>query len=313
MPADCQTIEWLLSGDPAIRWQTLRDLTGASKRAVAAARAEVAASGWGARLVALQAPDGEWGGGIYTPKWTSTTYTMLLLRDMGLPARHPQALKACALLLDRGVSADGGIDFWRSRQSETCVTGMVLSIAARAGVRDARLERLAGNLLNEQMPDGGWNCQRSRGATHSSFHTTILALEALTDYGRTSGGSRAAVSAAAARGREFLAVHRLFRSHRTGEIVKPAMLRFSFPAQWHYDVLRALDHFRDAGAGRDPRLAEAIALVEKRRSADGRWNVAGGYAGREHFRMEETGHPSRWNTLRALRVLGWWYAEPALT
>lgn len=297
-----------MEGDPAIRWQTLRDLASVPPAAAARERRRVAREGWGARILALQEPDGQWGGGVYTPKWTSTTYTMLLLRAFGLPARHPAALKGCALLLDRGVYRDGGINFWspRYRQSEACVTGMVLSIAAFFACDDERLEVLAAHLLARQMRDGGWNCQDGRGATHASFHTTISVLEALRDYETFRPGRAGAVRDAQARGREFLAAHRLFRSHRTGQVVNDAMTRFAFPPRWHYDVLRALDYFRECGTGRDARLSEAIEIVRRRRKTDGRWVLQNRYPGRTFFDMETVGQPSRWNTLRALRVLHWW-------
>ncbi len=299
---------WLLEGDPAIRWQTLADLCGADAQTVARERARVAEKGWGASLLALQDPGGTWAGGLYTPKWTSTTYTLLLLRSLGLPAGNEQALAGCRLLLGAGLFRDGGINLWRKtyKNSETCVTGMALSVSAFFGLRDARLETLAGYLLHEQMRDGGWNCRRFRGATHSSFHTTISVLEALLDYQRLDPPCRAELGEAQSRGREFLLRHRLFRSHRTGEVVDPAMTRFAFPARWHYDILRALDYFREADAERDPRLEEAVGMVRKREQPGGRWTLPRGYPGRVFFEMENAGAPSRWNTLRAVRVLRWW-------
>jgi hypothetical protein len=301
-------MDWPLEGDPAIRWQTLRDLLGARPAVVATERRRVAREGWGARILALQQADGQWGGGIYTPKWTSTAYTMLMLRGLGLPARHPAALKACALLLDRGLYHDGGINFWvrTYSHSEACVTGMVLSIAACFHYDDGRLDRLAEHLLARQMPDGGWNCRDRGGATHASFHTTISVLEALRDYESLRPSQSAAARAAQARGREFLLAHRLFRSHRTGAVVDSAMTRFAFPARWHYDILRALDYFRECRADRDPRLSEAVEIVRRRRRPDGRWLLQNRYPGKTFFEMEAAGLPSRWNTLRALRVLRWW-------
>src|SRR5687767_12961522 len=187
-PRTDRAIQWLLDGDPAIRWQTLRDLVGAGDRTVERERRKVARDGWGARLLARQDPEGTWAGGkssdggLYSPKWISTTYTMLLLRDLGLPSTNRQARKACTLLLDRGLQRDGGINYgWRG-QSETCITGMVLSILSYFEYDDDRLEILADHLLGEQMPDGGWNCQRRYGATHSSVHTTISVLEGLRLY-----------------------------------------------------------------------------------------------------------------------------------
>jgi hypothetical protein len=306
---------WLLGGDPAIRWQVLRDVVGAAASPVERERQRVAREGWGARLLARQDPQGTWAGGLssdgglYSPKWISTTYTMLLLRDFGLPATNRQARKACPLLLDQGLQRDGGINYgWRGR-SETCITGMVLSILSYFEVDDDRLDTLAEYLLQQQMPDGGWNCMRDHGATHASVHTTISVLEGLRLYELHRRRKVGAVRAAQASGREFLLVHRLFRSHRTGAIIKPIFVRFSFPPRWHYDILRALDHFQAAGARRDHRLTEAMEIVRNKQRDDGRWPLENRYKGKAYFQLERLGAPSRWNTLRALRVLRWWEAR----
>ena len=311
-----RVVEWLLAGDPAIRWQTLRDLLGAPPRTVQRERDRISLQGWGARLLARQGSDGRWAGGqssdggLYLPKWISTTYTMLTLRDFGLPETNGQARKACNLLFEEGLQPNGGIAYgsWAKRypRGETCVTGMVLSILSYFDYPDTRLGTIASHLLAEQMSDGGWNCRREKGATHSSVHTTISVLEALQHYERYGGRPRRAVQAARRRAREFLLLHRLFRSHRTGAIMKSEFTRFVFPPRWHYDILRALDHFQAAGAPRDPRLEEAIEIVRSRRRPDGRWLLENGYRGKTYFDLERLGAPSRWNTLRALRVLKWW-------
>jgi hypothetical protein len=271
----------------------------------------VARKGWGARLLARQDPEGTWAGGsssdggLYHPKWTSTTYTMLLLRDFGLPATNAQARRACTLLLEKGLQKDGGINYGWS-PSETCVTGMVLSILSSFEVDDDRLDTIADHLLDQQMADGGWNCRRRFGATHASVHTTISVLEGLRQYELSRRRRLGAVRTAQRLGREFLLVHRLFRSHRTGKVIKPIFLRFSFPPRWHYDILRALDYFQAVNAPRDPRLAEAIDIVRSTRGGDGRWRLQNCYKGKTYFELERPGAPSRWNTLRALRVLKWW-------
>ena len=271
--------------------------------------------GWGQRLLAKQDPAGTWAGGkssdhgLYHPKWTSTTYTMLLLRDFGLPASNRQARKACALLLDQGLQRDGGINYGWWGVSETCVTGMVLSILSAFEYDDDRLEGVVDHLLKQQMPDGGWNCRRRRGATHSSVHTTISALEGLRYYELHRGQKLAAVRSAQHQAREFLLMHRLFRSDRTGEVIKPIFIRFSFPPRWHYDILRALDYFQSVNAPRDSRLDEAIDIVRNARDEEGRWPLQNVYKGKTYFQMERVGGPSRWNTLRALRTLKWWDRE----
>jgi hypothetical protein len=294
----------------------MRDLLAGGERAIERERARVSRNGWGARLLSRQDPAGTWAGrkasdgGLYSPKWISTTYTMLTLRDFGLAPSNRRAQRACKLLVDGGLQSDGGVNYgtWAkwTRRSETCVTGMVLSIVSYFQYEDARLDTLARYLLEQQMPDGGWNCQRAAGATHSSVHTTISVLEGLRNYEPHRGSLLPAVREAQRRGREFLLVHRLFRSHRTGEIMKPAFLRFSFPPRWHYDILRALDHFQAVNAPCDARLEDAIDVVRRSRRPDGRWNLRNRYPGRTYFEMERVGEPSRWNTLRALRVLKWW-------
>ena len=313
--ADDPTTSWLLDGDPSVRWQAWRDLVGAPARTVARERNKVASEGWGARLLEKQGRDGRWAGGragkaspdggLYTPKWISTTYTMLQLRDFGLPAGNAAARKACKLLLDRGIQRDGGIGYGFWKVSETCVTGMTLSILSYFEHDDDRLDLIVQHLLRRQMPDGGWNC-RLPDATHASVHTTISALEGLRHYELLRGHRDAAVSAALQRGREFLLAHRLFRSHRTGRVMKPEFTRLAFPPRWHYDILRALDHFQSVDAPRDKRLGDAIDVLREKQNADGRWPLEYEYRGKTWFRLERVGAPSRWNTLRALRVLKWW-------
>jgi hypothetical protein len=306
-------IDWLLAGDPAIRWQVLRDLTDAPARTVARERRAVGAGNdWAARLLARQGADGRWAadqggnGGLYTPKWTSTTYTMLLLRDCGLAAPNASATRACAQLLAHGRQDDGGIGYGPRTASETCITGMVLSIVSAFAFDDDRVDHIVDHLLEHQLADGGWNCRWRQGPTHSSVNTTISALEGLRCFTAHRPYKARLVQAAAQRGREFLLVHHLYRSHRTGRVMKPEFTRFVFPPRWHYDVLRALDHFRDVDAPRDARLEDAIALVHAAQHADGRWRLRYAYRGSTYFTMERVGAPSRWNTLRALRVLRWW-------
>jgi hypothetical protein len=303
-------VEWLMDGDPSIRWQVLRDLKRAAASTVSREQRRVAQEGWGAQLLQLQDADGRWAGGIYNPKWTSTTYTMVLLRSFGLRAGHTQAMHSCQVLLDAGFWRDGGINYYpRSyERSETCISSMILAVLAWFGLDDSRVDSLAEHVIAQQMADGGWNCRAMEGyggATHGSFHTTISALEALLEYERFRPQHAPTARDSQARGREFLLAHRLFRSHRTGKMVKPEFTRLAFPSRWHYDVLRGLDYFRDCDAPRDERLTDAVSLVEQRRAADGLWRLQNRHPGRIFFELERVGKPSRWNTLRAMRVLRW--------
>lgn len=301
MVDDSLTVAWLLEGDPAIRWQALRDLLDAPGPEVAAVRARVATEGWGRDLLERQDPAGTWAGGLYGPKWTSTTYTLLLLWRCGLPPGTPAARRAVALLWDGARYFDGGLTPSRTIDvPEACVTSMYVGLARYFGYDHPRVDAATAWLLANQLPDGGWNCEMPRtGSTHGSFHTSISALEALAEV----GGEPA--TAAMERGREFFLAHRLYRSHRDGAVVHPAFTRLSFPPRWHFDVLRGLDHFQAAGVPWDDRLADAVDVVASKRRRDGTWPVQNKHAGRVWFDMETTGGPSRWNTLRALRALRW--------
>ena len=300
-------LNWLLEGDQSIRWQALQGFTNSPQSKILSERKKVASVGWGAKLLSYQNANGMWADSLYSRKWISTTYTMMLLKNLGLMPGHKQAIKACKVLLDEGLYEDGGINyFYQYNHSETCVTGIVLSILAYFLFDDPRIKSLGTHLLKQQRQDGGWNCLSYKGATHSSFHTTINVLEGLKEYRVNYELNTKAISNSIKRGIEFLLTHKLFRSHRAGNIVDSKMTRFSFPTGWRYDILRALDFFQDVNAPKDERMKEAIELVLKRRENNGKWKLQNLHAGRYFFEMEEVGKPSRWNTIRALRVLKWW-------
>ncbi len=231
---------WLLNGDPAIRWQTRRDLLGEPPEAYEPDRARVATEGWGARLLGRQDPAGTWANALYSPKWTSTTYTLLLLRHLGLSPENPQARRGCELLLNTGFYRDGGINLFKSfKHSETCVTGMILALLGYFRSPDDRLHRIAEHLLGQQMADGGWNCEQPKGATHGSFHTTISVLEGLREYALLHPARATALSDAVTRGPRVpadppavpFAPHR--RSGRSGDGAHhlPAVLALRLPAR----------------------------------------------------------------------------------
>lgn len=299
VPDRTQTIEWLLEGDPAIRWQTLRDLIRADESLWKSEQERVANEGWGARLLSHQDEDGRWTPRLYGKKWISTTYTMVLLRQMGLPRSDPRALKSCHLFLKEGQGT--------RRNSETCINGLVLTLLYWFDVEDRLREPVLGYLLGKQLEDGGWNCDGH--SRHGSFHTTSSALEALRECAVAGAPNIAEIETAEARGREFFLQHRMFRSHRTGDVVSERFLRFSFPPRWHYDVLRGLDYFWSSGSLSDPRLQDAIDLVVQKQDEDGRWPLQQRWPGETWFEMETVGEPSRWNTLRAMRILDGWAGE----
>lgn len=296
---DADTLNWLLDSDPAIRWQVMRDLTDEHPDTVAAERSRVANEGWGARLLDLQADDGQWGGGAYTPKWTSTTYTLLLLRHLGIDPDDPKMRSAADRVTDRVRMGRDDLPFFEY-VGETCIAGMCLALSSYfVGGEGARI----GWLLEEQRDDGGWNCDW--GSERGSFNTTITALEGLVEYERSVGGD-SAVSRARTRGHEFLMERRLMYRLSNGELINKRWLLMSFPPRWHYDVLRALDYLADAGVAPNGRCDDAAELIRGKQSKDGTWPLQGRHAGKVHFEMEEgSGKPSRWNTLRASRVLRW--------
>jgi hypothetical protein len=300
------TVEWLLDGDASIRWQTKRDLLDAPPVEVAAERALVATTGWGKQLLDRQDPYGTWANGLYSPKWTSTTYTLLLLRHCGLNPRHPAALRGVERLWNGARYFDGGLTAAISIDApEACIVSMYTALARYFGYDNPRVEDATHWLLGNQLDDGGWNCRTVRfGDRHSSFHTTISALEALAEI-NTSEHTRPEVATALARGREFFLNHRLHKSHRDGAVVHPAFTKLSFPPRWHYDVLRGLDHIASVNSRWDERYLDALDLLVERQRKDGTWPVQHKHTGEVWFDMEKTGSPSRWNTLRALRVIRW--------
>jgi hypothetical protein len=305
--------DWLLDSDPSIRWQAMRDLTSAPADEVAAERERVATEGLGAHLLALQADDGRWSGAAWNRGWDSTMHVLTLLRYFGLDPASAQARRALALVRDQvtwqgcGPKECDGNAFFEG-EIEPCINGQVVAAGAYFG---QDVSSIIERLLAEQLPDGGWNCE-APDSTRSSFNTTICVLEALLDYERTGGGTPE-VTGARLRGQEYLLERRLFRRLSTGEVIErdrksaAAWTRFAFPAWWHYDVLRGLEYLCSAGVTADERMADAIELVEAKRDADGRWPLETRHPGVMPVDLGEVeGQPSRWNTLRSLRVLRWY-------
>jgi hypothetical protein len=306
------SLDWLLDSDPAIRWQVLRDLADAPPDVVAAERARVATSGWGARLLALRDDDGQWAGGACFPApgrrtgragqpWISTFPTLDLLRDFGLDPSSAEAVDAIRLVRDNCRWEYAGERFFDG-EVEPCINGRTVALGAYFG---QDVEQIVRRLLGEQLDDGGWNCEAENGSVRSSFATTLCVLDGLLAFERA--GATPETTAARRRGEDYLLERRLFRRLSTGEVVDPAWLSFSYPPRWHYDVLRALDYFRRAGDPPDSRVDEAVELVRSKRQPDGSWLLESTHPGEVHFALEDgDGRPSRWNTLRALRVLRWY-------
>lgn len=305
------TIVWLLDSDPAIRWQTMRDLTAASAEALSLERARIPQLGLGAEILACQQPDGAWRRDG-APAWLTTLFTLQLLRATGIDPAHP-AVQAATARLEAGLRWNDQGGCWELRSPETggntffqgevepCINGGALAVGSYFG---RPTESLARRLLHDQLEDGGWNCEAPK-STRSSFHTTICVLEGLLEYERAVGSSPE-VTASRQRGEDYLLRRSLFRRLSTGEIANREFLAFAYPPRYHYDVLRALDYFRSTGLTPDARVAAAMHVIESKRQADGRWLLDACYdEGNAVSLQERVGEPSRWNTLRALRIVRW--------
>lgn len=303
MTTDKRVIDWLLEGDVAIRYQTHRDLLGRERPDL---RRRIAQEGWGKRFLDCRYRDGSWGEGFYRPKWTSSHYTLLDLKTLGILPDHPLIRESVHRIILDEKGEDGGIDPSATiGKSDVCINGMFLNYACYFGEPQEGLCSVVDFVLRQQMHDGGFNCRKNRtGARHSSLHSTLSVLEGILEYSRNGYEYRVdELEKAAVEAREFILRHRFFRSDRTGRIIRPEFLRLSFPPRWKYNILRALDYFRDAGIPADERMSDALGEIQFRRRADGRWPLHAAHPGKVHFVMETGRSPSRWNTLIALRVL----------
>jgi hypothetical protein len=308
MDAHDEVTEWLLAQDPAVRWQVRRDLLDEPAEAVAAERARVATEGWGARILAAQDEQGYWGGAVYghERERNSVMWSVQLLRMLGATPEAEPVRGAIERVRDGVVWDEGDRLPYFSGEVEECVNGGVLAASAYFGVLGEGSERIVGMLLEQRLPDGGWNCEPAEESQRSSFDSTLCVLEGLLAYERAIGSTDSSIAEARRTGEEYLFERSLFRRRSTGEVANGRYLNFSFPTYWFYDVLRALDYFRDARPAADPRLEPALDALVEQRESDGRWSAGERWPGRDAYEIDAApGEPSPWNTLRALRVLRW--------
>ncbi len=300
---DDQLIAWLLEGDVAVQYQIQRDLLASEQPLL---RDRIATEGWGAQFLGFRKKEGHWGRAFYQPKWISTHYTLLDLKHLGISPTIHAIKESIAFVLQNHKGEDGGINpSGTIKQSDVCINGMFLNYASYFGIRESGLISIVDFLIAAQMPDGGFNCQSNRkGAVHSSLHSTISVLEGFLEYTANGYSYRAPeLNQIEIEAREFILQHKLFRSDRTGEIIDKRMLMLSYPSRWRYDILRALDYFQFAGVKYDRRMKDALDVLKKKRRKDNKWPLQAKHPGQVHFEMEKSREPSRWNTLRALRVL----------
>ena len=298
-----EIIFWLLEGDVSIQYQVHRDLLNVERKEL---QTRIATEGWGALYLSRRNPDGHWGQKFYQPKWTSSHYTLLDLRNLCISSDCGEIQETLDLIFKTEKGPDGGIRPIGSVQaSDVCINGMFLNYASYFGVAADKLESVVDFILSQLMPDGGFNCMANRsGAVHSSLHSTLSVLEGITEYELNGYQYRLKeLQLARQSSLEFILIHRLFLSDKTGKVIRPEFLRLPFPGRWKYDILRALDYFQYAGVDWDDRMGQAMQVLLKKRNKDLSWNVQAKHPGQVHFEMEKAGRPSRWNTLRALRVL----------
>ena len=313
-------LAWLLDADVALRWQIERDLVGAPQEVWGATRARIATDGFGARLLALQDPDGQWAGGSFFPRdfdfhgpeaaegagqpWTATTWTLNTLRDWGLDAT---ALTGTADLLAANSRWDyNNLPYWGG-EVDCCINAYTLANGVWLG---ADVAGIAQWFLDHRMADGGWNCEWVEGSTRSSFHSTLNSLKGLLYYEAATGGCDE-LRAARRSGEQYLLQRRLLRTLSTGELVGPWATRFAYPCRWIYSVLNAAEYFRAAalrdGIAPDSRLADAIEVIHAARRPEGTWLQEHRHRGRVWFEIDvPPGEPSKWLTFYGTRVLSWW-------
>lgn len=298
-----QIVDWLLKGDVSIQYQVYRDLLGSERPLL---RERIATEGWGAKFLGYRNIEGYWGRGFYQVKWISSHYTILDLKNLCISPEKPDIVESVLIILQNHKGDDGGINPSKTiPQSDICIDGMFLNYASYFKIDEDGLRSVVDIIIDQQMHDGGFNCRANReGAVHSSLHSTISVLEGIQEYAANNYTYRLEeLTQIAVEAREFILQHRLFLSDRTGEIIDKRMLMLSYPSRWRYDILRAFDYFQSAGIPYDPRMQPALDVLWKKQRKDNRWPVQARHPGLTHFDMENTGDPSRWNTLRALRVL----------
>ncbi len=300
---DSKFIEWLLQGDVSIQYQVYRDLLSEDRKDL---QERIASEGWGAKFLSSRNTNGHWGRGFYQPKWISSHYTLLDLRNLCISRDVTPIRQSIDIIADNEKSEDGGVNPAESiKESDVCVNGMFLSYAAYFKISSGKLKSIIDFVLSQHMKDGGFNCRLNRsGAVHSSLHSTISVLEGISEYKQNGYTYKLKeLENAQKAGIEFILRHQLFISDRTGEVINKNFLKFVYPYRWKYDILRALDYFQRAQIEWDERMKPAIEVLLKKRNKDGTWNARAKYAGEVHFEMEKAGQPGRWNTLRGLRVL----------
>ena len=298
-------IKWLLEGDISIQYQAHRDLLKSDIVVLKNLKSRIGKEGFAKRLLELQKDDGHWGYGFYQPKWTSSHYTLLELRYLELN-KTDSITKILNKIVSECINFDGGITPSKTKfGSDVCINGMFLNYACYFGIEEKRIESIVDFIIEQQLPDGGFNCNFNRiGARHSSLHSTLSVLEGIEEYILNGYNYQVdKLKKIKSEAIEFILIHRLYKSDYTGEIIKKTMTNIAYPPRWKYDILKALDYFYHAGIPYDNRMEDSINLLKKKMNKDGIWPHQGRHKGAVHFDMEPNSRKSRFNTIRALRVL----------
>jgi hypothetical protein len=302
---DKNILGWLLKGDVSVQYQVHRDILQSGKNKINSLQRRISREGWGKAILSKQRSDGHWGRGFYQPKWTSSHYTLLDLKNLGISPNAAGTHKALSCIIKNEKSSDGGVNPAKTiSQSDVCVNGMFLNYASYFNQKESDLISIVDFILSQHMPDGGFNCcYNHSGAKHSSLHSTISVIEGICEYKKRGYTYRVnELNLAEEKSKKFILKHKLFKSDRTGKIINKKMLMLSWPSRWYYDILRCLEYFRSSGTDYHTQMDEAVDIILKKRRSDKKWPVQTKHPGATHIEMESPRSPSRWNTLRVHRV-----------
>lgn len=297
-----EIIDWLLKGDVSIQYQVHRDLLNSDKETKNNFQSKIHKKGWAKLLLSKRDPTTKlWGSGYYTPKWVSTHYTLLELKNLGIKPDNHDYIESASLLLDYMWFNKGKVS--KNKFQDMCVSGMILSIVTYSKIQSEKIYEIIDYILDKQMIDGGWNCSWEK-SKKSSVHTTLTILEAIRDYLNNEYYYKIdELKIKKREAEELLLKRRIFKKLKNDEPISAAFTRFPYPDRWYFNFLRALDYFQSVDHDYDSRMNEAIELLLKKRNKEGTWNNYAMITREVHFIPENPGKPSRMNTLKSIRVL----------
>ena len=292
--------------DPSVQYRYHRDILKSDIKVLETIQQEMLKHGWGHTLMSFQMDDAYWTG-YYSPKWISTHYTLQTLRCLNYP-KTPTIEQAIKRILNEEKCKDGGISPSRTKLwSDCCVNGMFLNIACYFKSNEKDLVSIIDYLIHAQIEDGGFNCSFNRQHVHhSAFNSTLCVLEGLYEYEIQGYTYRLDdVKRMRCEAEEFLLIHQLYISDKTGKIIDDRYCSLHFPYYWRYDLLRSLEYFVYSKHPYDNRLEKAIDWLNSKHK-NYQFKLNSHYSGLTYFEMEKAGKISEMITVRALSVLNYY-------